>query len=130
MPCSTNMSTAMSVSLLDSAGHQINPPLELIIPRDPALIAPVMALQNISSTVDNAPHHHLFQLHRVNIDQPTHLTAALHFEIRPLDTRLSYMLVYRFAQPPILNHTLQQIDGWSLLCHSSVSLSLSFESRV
>ena len=92
---------------------------EFIIPRDPTLVVPEMARQNATS-LSAIPHSQLFNLHYININQSSPLTISLHFEMRPLTVNLSYLLIYRFDGSPQLNRSVAQIDGWSLLCSSSV----------
>ncbi|CAF4395287.1 unnamed protein product, partial [Adineta steineri] len=64
----TNLSTSISLSLLDHNGNDIsvhtNQSIEFIIPRDINLILPSMNLQNVTSL-----NHLLFNLHYVNITQ-------------------------------------------------------------
>jgi hypothetical protein len=55
-------------------------------------------------------HNQLFNLHYINIT--TILTISVHFEIRPLNTTLAYLFIYKFDQIPQLN----QSDGWTLFC--------------
>ena len=126
----TNLSTSISLAILDSAGREldlstsVDHPFEFIIPRDSTLAVPPMNLQNVTSSA--TPHHRLFNLHHVDIKQSTHLTVSLHLDLHPLDATLSYLLIHRFDQAPQLNRTTNAIDGWSLLCFSS-SLSSSLE---
>lgn len=120
----TNLSTSLSLSLLDQTGKEIDlttsdeDRFEFIIPRDPTLLVPAMARQNATS-LSAVPHSQLFNLHFVNINQTSPLTISLHFEMRPLTTNLSYLLIYRFDGSPQLNRSVARIDGWSLLCSSS-----------
>ena len=117
----TNLSTAISLTLLDDHGQEItlptssNDPFELIIPRDSNLPHPEMIPQDVTA-MSMDPHSQLFNLHYVNLSQPNRLAASLHFEMHPLDANLSYLLIYRFDRSPHLNSSIQQIDGWSLLC--------------
>ena len=97
-----------------SAQHRF----EFIIPRDPALIVPAMARQNVTS-LSATPHSQLLNLHYVNINQSGPLSISLHFEMRPVTTNVSYLLIYRFDGSPQLNRSVSHIDGWSLLCWSS-----------
>ena len=119
----TNLSTTISLAILDSAGREldlsasVDHPFEFIIPRDPTLDIPPMTLQSVTATA--TPHHRLFNLHHVDIKQSTHLTVSLHLDMHPLDVTLSYLLIHRFDQTPQLNRTTNAIDGWSLLCSSS-----------
>ena len=128
-PANTNLSTSISLAILDSAGQELDllasldHPFEFIIPRDPTLAVPPMTLQNVTSMT--VPHYQLFNLHHVDIAQSTQLTVSLHFEVHPLDVTLSYVLIHRFDQAPQLNRTTTAIDGWSLLCSSSSFCSFS-----
>ena len=120
----TNLSTTVSLSMLDQNGNNVpvrasvDHPFELIIPRDANVAVPPMVLQNVTA-MSITPHNQLFNLHFVNITQNNNLTVSLHFETRPLNTNLGYLLIYRFDGSPQLNSSINQIDGWSLLCPSS-----------
>jgi hypothetical protein len=118
----TNLSRSISLSLFDQNGNEIpiqtnvNHPIEFNIPRDPNLVIPSMTLQNVSS-LNATPHQQLFNLCFVNITNP--LPVSVHFEIHPLNTNLGYLFIYKFDSSPILNSSINQIDGWTLLCPSS-----------
>lgn len=123
----TNLSTTVSLSMLDQNGNDvpvqasIDHPFEVIIPRDANMVVPSMTLQNITSS-NITPHSQLFNLHFVNItpsQSSSNLTVSLHLEIRPLNASLGYLLIYRFDGSPQLNSSINQTDGWSLLCPSS-----------
>jgi hypothetical protein len=68
----TNLSTSLSLSILDRNGTEIlvetsmNDPFKVIIPPGPNLIIPPMILQNVT-LMDSTPHNQLFHLHYVNI---------------------------------------------------------------
>ena len=119
---STNLSRTVSLTLLDQYGNEIpirtnaTNPVELIIPRDPNVAVSPMALQNVTA-VNAIPHQQLFNLHFVNISNA--LPVSVHFEMYPWNSSLSYLLVYRFDHSPMLNSSINQIDGWTLLCSSS-----------
>jgi len=126
----TNLSTTISLSVLDQNGNDvpihasIDHPIEFIIPRDINMIVSPMALQNVTTMNDN--HNRIFNLHFVNITQSnSNLTVSLHFEMHPLNTSLGYLLIYRFDDSPQLNSSINQTDGWSLLCPLSEFFSFS-----
>jgi hypothetical protein len=126
----TNLSTTISLSVLDQNGNDvpirasIDHPIEFIIPRDKNIIVSPMALQNVTSMNDN--HNRIFNLHFVNITQSNgNLTVSLHFEMHPLNASLGYLLIYRFDHSPQLNSTINQTDGWSLLCPLSEFFSFT-----
>ena len=118
----TNMSRSISLTVLDPNGDEISiqasrtQPIELIIPRDPNVVIPPMTLQNATS-LNTTPHKQLFNLHYINITNS--LPVSVHFEIQPLNTSLGYLFIYKFDTAPILNSSVNQIDGWTLLCPSS-----------
>ncbi len=118
----TNLSTSVSLSMFDQYGDEIpvrtnsSQPIEIMIPRDPNLIIPSMSLQNVTSN-NSTPHNQLFHLHYVNIT--TVLSISVHLEMHPLNTSLAYLLIYKFDQLPQLNGSINQIDGWTVLCPSS-----------
>ena len=125
----TNMSRSISLSILDQNGNEISVradpdhPIEIILPRDSNLIIPSMNLQNVTS-MNATPHNQLFHLHYLNLTT-TSLPISVHVEIQPLNTSLGYLFIYRFDQIPLLNTSINLIDGWTLLCPSSRSFELS-----
>ena len=122
----TNLSTSLALSLLDASGNDIpistnrSHPIELVILRDPNVIIPAMALQNVTA-IDASPTNNAFHLHFNNITSP--LPISVHFEMRPLKTSLAYLFIYRFDGAPQLNSSVQLIDGWTLFCPRSESSS-------
>jgi hypothetical protein len=124
----TNLSTSISLTILDRNGNEISfdttidQPIELIIPRDSNLIIPLMTLQNVTS-MNVTPHNLLFNLHFIKMPQTqwnNNRTVSLIFEMQPLNKNLGYLLIYRFDNSPQLNSSINQIDGWSLLCPLSL----------
>jgi hypothetical protein len=103
-----------------SAHTSADQPFELIIPSDINWIVPPLILQNVSSslnnnTVNNGP----FNLHFINISQSNlNISISVSFEIRPLNVTLGYMMIYKFDSVPQLNSSINEIDGWSLMCPS------------
>jgi hypothetical protein len=114
----TNLSTSISLSLLDQDGNDLtlHTTVELVIPRDPTLIIPPMFLQNATS-LPASPHHQLFNLHHVDLSGMS--DVSVHLELHPLSINLSYLLIYRFDRSPVLETSVQQIDGWTLFCPAS-----------
>jgi hypothetical protein len=116
----TNLSTSVSLSLFDQYGQEIpiettfDHPIEIFIPRDPNLIIPPMILQNISNS---HPHNQLFNLQYIDISST--IDISVHWEIHPLNVTLAYLFIYKFNSAPILNSSINLIDGWTLLCPSS-----------
>ncbi|CAF1470524.1 unnamed protein product [Adineta ricciae] len=123
----TNLSTSVSLTVLDHNGKEISLPTtltypyRLIIPRDPKLIIPSMTTQNVTS-FNNIPHNFLFNLHHTNIQQSNNLTVSVHIEMKPRNPKLAYLFIYRFDQPPQLNSTVRQIDDFSVFCPSDLTL--------
>jgi hypothetical protein len=115
----TNVSTLISLSILDQYGNEVSiqtnlsHPIEIIIPRDPNLIIPEMILQNVTS-MNSTPHNQLFYLQYLNITSV--LSISVHFEMHPLNTSLAYLFIYKFDQTPLLNSSVNLIDGWTLFC--------------
>ncbi len=115
----TNLSRSISLSILNQNGNEIpietniNNSIEIIIPRDPNIIIPLMIIQNVTS-MNSTPHHQLYHLHYINIT--TILPVSVHIEIRPWDTNLAYLFIYKFDNIPQLNSSINQIDGWTLFC--------------
>ena len=115
----TNVSRSISLSILDQYGNEVSiqtnlsHPIEIIIPRDPNVIISEMILQNVTS-MNSIPHNQLFYLQYLNITSV--LSISVHFEIRPLNTNLAYLFIYKFDQTPLLNSSVNLIDGWKLFC--------------
>ena len=115
----TNLSRSIALSVFDSDGHEVtirtdrDRAIEMIVPRDPNVVIPPMALQNVTSG-NTVPHRQLFNLHFVNIT--SQLPISLHLEMRPLNASLAYLFVYRFDSAPQLNSTTHLIDGWTAFC--------------
>lgn len=120
----TNLSRSISLTLLDQQATALptststDQPFEFIIPHDPQLPVPPMHLQNVTN-MSSSVHQLIFNLHFVNITVDNGRSVAVHFDLQPLNESVSYLLIYRFDQSPILNSSLQQIDGWTLFCASS-----------
>ena len=118
----TNLSTSISLSILDQYGNEIpvqtnlSHPIEILIPRDPNLLISAMILQNVLSLNSNS-HNQMFNFHYVNITSI--LTVSVHFEIHPLNRNVAYLFIYKFDQSPRLNSSINQTDGWTVLCPSS-----------
>jgi hypothetical protein len=118
----TNVSRSISLSILDQYGNEVSiqtnasHPIEIIIPRDPNLLIPQMILQNVTS-MNSTPHNQLFYFQYLNITSV--LSISVHFEMRPLNTSLAYLFIYKFDQTPLLNSSVNLIDGWTLFCPSS-----------
>ncbi|CAF1016276.1 unnamed protein product [Rotaria sordida] len=117
----TNMSTAISLSLLDISGKEVSihasdkQPIEFFIPRDPNFILPKRILQNVTSK-SNEELFYLTVIHTNEFITNNNLTMSVHFEIRPLDRSLGYIFIYKFDGTPYLNSSKKNIDGWSLFC--------------
>jgi hypothetical protein len=123
----TNLSSLLSIDFLDENGQEmsvqtsVDQPFELFIPSDINWIVPPMTLQNVSSllnnnTVINGP----FNLHFINISQSNmNISISVQLEIHPLNTTLGYMMIYKFDNVPQLNSSINEIDGWSLMCPES-----------
>jgi hypothetical protein len=105
----TNLSRSISLNLLDQDENDLllHTTVGLLIPRDPTSIIPQTFLQNV--THSSSPHHQLFNLPHVDLSGMS--DVSVHLELRPLSIDLSYLLIYRFDRSPVLNTSLQQIDG-------------------
>jgi hypothetical protein len=107
----TNLSTMISFSILDQYNNNIPfyaNPIEVIIPRDINLSIPSMIMQNVTSTNN---YNRSFNFYYVNLTRNNNLTVSFHFEMRPFNTSLAYLLIYKFD-------TINQIDGWIAFCPS------------
>lgn len=116
----TNLSTTISLAMFDQNGNEISPminmsdPITLTIPRDPNLVIPPMILQNVTS-LNSTRHNQSFYYHYMNITSSFSVSA--HIEFRPLDTNLTYLLIYRLDDMPRWN----QLDGWTIFKPSNLS---------
>ena len=123
----TNLSRSISLTILDRQSREIpvqssaNDRIELVIPRDPYLVVPPMALQNVTPSNQSA-HRQIYNLHFINLTRSKwneNRTVALLIELGFLDVNIGYFVIYRFDQSPQLNSSINQIDGWRFLCPSS-----------
>jgi hypothetical protein len=119
IPSYTNLSRSFSLSILDENGKEIEmktnltDPIQFIIPRDPNLIIPPMFLQNVTFNNEN---QFLFNYHFINFSQANlNLTFSIHFEMKPLNSNLSYLLIYKFDDKP----QLDSMDNWKILSPES-----------
>ena len=78
-----------------------------------------MILQNVTA-LSLLPHAQTFNLHFVNLSTQT-ASFSIHLQLRPVSISVSYLLIYKFDQSPRLNSSISDIDGWSLLCSSSLN---------
>ena len=120
----TNVSRSISFSILDRDGNDVavatntSQPIEIIIPRDVNLLVPPMILQNVTAA-SLVAHAQPFNLHYANLSAMT-ASFSIHLQLRPMSSNLSYLLIYKFDQPPRLNSSITDIDGWTLLCSSDL----------
>ncbi|UJR17142.1 hypothetical protein I4U23_004038 [Adineta vaga] len=121
----TNLSRSVSLTILDENGQEIgirtdeNHSIEIIIPRDPNVVIPSMILYNVTSNNSTDHYQHFFSLHYINIT--TTLPISVHFEVHPLNVNISYLFIYKFDGIPRLNSSVNEIDGWTLLCSFDLS---------
>ena len=94
--------------------------IERIIPRDSNFNPSSMILQNVTPN-NNTPYQHLFYLHYVNLISL--LLISVHFQIRPLNSSLAYLFIYKFNQLPRLNSSINSIDGWTVFCPENINLT-------
>ena len=120
----TNLSRSISFSILDRDGNDVavatntSQPIEIIIPRDVNLLVPPMILQNVTAS-SLVAHAQTFNLHYANLSAMT-ASFSIHLQLRPMNSNLSYLLIYKFDQSPRLNSSITDIDGWTLLCSSDL----------
>ena len=133
----TNLSSLLSISFLDENGNEISvhtsidQPFELTIPSDINWVVPPMTLQNVSSLHNNNTlNNDLFNFHYIDINQSNpNISISVQLVMRPLNITLGYMLIYKFDNVPQLNSSINQIDGWSLMCPSSKNRIALFDSN-
>jgi hypothetical protein len=122
-----NLSNLLSITFFDDNNQEIsvqttvNNSIEFFIPRDINLIVPPMVMQNVSSLIVNPLiNNRQFNLHFINITQSnSNMSISIHLQMRSLNNSLGYMLIYKFDSIPQLNSSLNNIDGWSMLCPNS-----------
>ena len=120
----TNLSRSISFAILDRDGNDVavatntSQLIEIIIPRDENLLVPPMILQNVTS-LSLIPHAQTFNLHFVNLSAMT-ASFSIHLQLRPISSNLSYLLIYKYDQPPRLNSSINYMDGWTLFCSSDL----------
>ncbi len=119
----TNLSTSISLSLVDQNGKDIliqtsiDEPFEFIIPRDPNAMGSSVNWEYMS-TLNGT--NRSFNLHSVNILRNNKLDVSLHIEIRPINKNLAYWFIYKFNSMPQVNSLINLIDGWTLFCPRSM----------
>ena len=120
-----NSSRSVSFSLIDANGTEIpmkdlSEEISVIIPRDPNIIMPEMALQNVTALntgANLANNNRQFALYYVNVTSSgENITVAATFELKSENSALAYLIVYRFDAIPVLNSTLNETDGFRVLC--------------
>ena len=124
----TNLSRSLSLTILDEGGNEIslrasmNNPIEFIIPRDPQSSVPSLILQNVTS-ISMTNHSTSFNLRWIDLtlSNPNH-SMSLNIDMRPVNSSIAYLLIYRFDRAPLLNNDTSQLDGWSCFCPTSNSL--------
>ena len=129
-----NLSNLLSISFFDEENNQLSvhttlqKPIEFFISRDINYVIPSMFMQNVTSlSVNSSINNRQFNLHFNNITQTNpNMSISVHLEMHPLDNTLAYMLIYKFDSIPQLNSSINQIDGWSILCPKSDDLSTYF----
>ena len=129
-----NLSTLLSISFFDQENNQLSvhttleKPIEFFISRDVNYVIPSMFVQNVTSlTTNSVINNRQFNLHFINITQVnSNMSISVHFEMHPLNNTLAYMLIYKFDSIPQLNSSINQIDGWSILCPNSDNLLTYF----
>ena len=120
----TNVSRSVSFSIIERDGKEAairadpSHPIEIIIPRDPNLLSLPRFLQN-ASALSTLPHARTFNLHFVNLSTIA-WSFSIHLQLQPLNSSLSYLLIYAFDRSPQLTSSNHDIDGWSLFCSLSV----------
>ncbi|CAF1134495.1 unnamed protein product [Adineta ricciae] len=110
---STNLSTLLSCSLLDSNSLiiTVNTSIEFHIERDLKRQIPSMIMQNVTSINSS------LSLHFLNLTRRNNLSISFHFEMHPMDLTRSYLFLYKFDQ--ILR--LTDFDGSTIFCSSNLS---------
>jgi hypothetical protein len=120
----TNLSRTVSLTVMDSSGDELpihtssNDSFDIFIAHDPSMTVPEMFLQDVTSTSNSSiPHHYLFNYHSVNLN--SEMNQSIHLEFQSLNSNVSYLLIYRFDRFPLLNTSIELIDGWAVYCASS-----------
>jgi hypothetical protein len=97
----------------------------MFIPRDVNLPIPPFIEQNISTFVP--PKRGTFKVNRqffiylINIKPLNpNITISMHFELKPVDPKISYMIIYKFNTVPAYNSTAVSIDGSEMFCSESL----------
>ena len=120
----TNVSRTVSFSIIERDRKEVairtepSDPIEIIIPRDPNLFLSPMFLHNATG-LSAVAHAQTFNLHFVNLSTIVS-SFSIHLQLQPLNSSLSYLLIYAFDRSPRLNSSNHDIDGWSLFCSFSV----------
>lgn len=94
---------------------------EFFIDRDLNVPQGEFVLQNVTVMEPNV---YPFKLHLLNISKWKFF--SIHLEIQPIDFDLSYLIVHRFDEIPLLNSSIRLIDGWTLFCPSNADHLMYF----
>ena len=116
----TNLSRSFSLSILDQNGTEIGiqtNPIEFFIPRDPNVVVPLMYFQN--ATLNNEKKSLFLYYHIKFPPKNLNLTFSVHFEMKPVDLGLSYLIIYKFDLTPQFTSSIKLIDGWTIFSPSS-----------
>ncbi|UJR17041.1 hypothetical protein I4U23_003939 [Adineta vaga] len=112
----TNLSRAFSLSIINQNGSDlkiltnVNDSIEFFIPRDPNMKIPSKFLQNV---LINRKRKLVFNYHLIHFTQlNSNLSYSIHFEMYPLNSNLSYLLIYKFNDRPHLD----AFDGLKFFC--------------
>lgn len=112
----TNASRSTSITLFDEYFQVLKPQdyqIEFFISRDPSLILPDFELHNVTGN-DEIFHYHLVNFNHL----VPRLIYSIHFEMFPVDTSLSYLLIYKFNAKKMFTRA-DSSDGWTVFCSSS-----------
>jgi hypothetical protein len=85
-------------------------PFEIHIPRQKNILMPSMIYQNVSLLSNDSE----FKYHYINLTHNLDLSIALHIEIEPENSELSYLVIIRFSGKPDLKTNL--FDESKLIC--------------
>jgi len=118
------MSRSISLTLSFPNGttipvNNLPSPIQIIIPHDPSLILPPMTFENVTDqTPITGPNNNpQFSLYYTNVTSPGQgLTLSITFEFKSEDPTVAILLIYRYDAIPILNTSMNQIDGYQILC--------------
>ncbi len=96
-------------------------PIRISIPRDANITAPDFEYINVSNITQNTYNQLLTYV--VNLTSPN---VSIHFQLKPLNESITYLMVIKYGMLPILNKEKQIYDNFRYACNKTQEGNESF----